>query len=90
MIVARVQPRDDSWFILASNALGVPEAILRDYAAHGDSLSLAILIHIVRQQFSHFWNMSWPNGEISTVLEAASKFNVQDTLPGLQHEFCAL
>ena len=27
---------------------------------------------------------------ISEVLGAASKFNVHDTLPGLQHEFCAL
>ena len=28
-IIARAQPRDDSWFILASNATGVPEALLR-------------------------------------------------------------
>jgi hypothetical protein len=32
MIVARVQPHDGTWFILASNELGIPEAVLRDYA----------------------------------------------------------
>ena len=87
-IVARAQKRDDSWFMLASNALGIPEATLRDYT--GDSPSLAIFIHVVRQQFSHFHKSSWPKYEFSFVLEAASKFNVQDTSPGLQNDFCAL
>ncbi|KAH9051704.1 hypothetical protein EDB87DRAFT_1693802 [Lactarius vividus] len=90
MIVARVQPRDDSWFILTSDALGVPESVLRDYAAYGDSLSLAILIHITRQQFLHYWKWYWPTFGFSEVLEAASKFNVRDTTPELQHGFCAL
>ena len=90
LTVARAQTRDDSWFTLASKSLGVPEAVLRDYATYGDSLSLAVLIHITHQQLSHFWTRFWPQGEFSTVLEAASKFNVQDTLAELQHEFCAL
>ena len=55
-----------------------------------DSLSLAILIHITRQQISHFQEASWPWDEFSNVLQAASRFNVQDTSPDLQHEFCAL
>ena len=88
--VARVQPRDDTWFILASKSLGVPEAVLRDYAVVGDSLSLAVLIHVTRQQFIHFWKFPWPRNDFSEVLEEASKFNVQDTSPELQHEFCAL
>ncbi|KAI9448639.1 hypothetical protein BJY52DRAFT_1365554 [Lactarius psammicola] len=90
MIVARVRPHDDSWFILASNALGAPESVLRDYATHGDNLSLAILIHITRQQFRHYWKWSWPTHGFSEVLEAASKFNVQDTSRELRHDFCAL
>ena len=90
MIVARTQPRDDSWFILASKSLGIPEAVLRDYATHGDNLSLAILIYVTCQQFSNFWQPYWPGDEFSTVLEAASKFNIHDTSPQLQHEFCAL
>ena len=78
----------DSWFILASNALGVPEAVLRGYAAHGDSLSLAILIHLSRHQFTHFREPGWLN--IWDVLTEASKFDVADTSPEIRHEFCAL
>jgi hypothetical protein len=91
MVVARVQPRDDSWLMLAASALGVPESVLLDYAANGDSLSLATLIHVTRQQFSHSGKASWPTVEFSEILEVASKtFNVQGTSPKLQHEFCAL
>ena len=90
MVITRAQPRDDCWFSLASKSLGVPEAVLRDYAAIGDSLSLATLIHITRQQFTHFQELSWPLTEIWKVLGVASKFAVQDTSPELQHEFCAL
>jgi hypothetical protein len=90
MIVVRAQPRDDSWFILASYELGIPEAVLRDYAMYGDSLSLAILIHITRQQLSLHGELHWPKDSFSKVLEAASEFNVQDTSPDLQHHFCAL
>src|SRR6266702_163119 len=89
-VVARAQRRDDHWFAIASDELGIPETVLRDYAANGDSLSLAILIHITRQQISHFQEASWPWDEFSNVLQAASRFNVQDTSPDLQHEFCAL
>ncbi|KAH9055570.1 hypothetical protein EDB87DRAFT_1688000 [Lactarius vividus] len=89
-VVARARRRDDHWFILTSNELGVPESVLREYAAHGDSLSLAILIHITRQQFSHFSEFDWLLVAFSRVLEVASEFNVQDTSPELQHEFCAL
>ncbi|KAH8991032.1 hypothetical protein EDB92DRAFT_1862824 [Lactarius akahatsu] len=88
--VARVKKRNEPWFTLASLVLGTQELVLRYYATHGDSLSLAVLIHITRQQFSRFWDRRWPDSEFSKVLEAASKFNVQDTLPELRHEFCAL
>ncbi|KAH9053307.1 hypothetical protein EDB87DRAFT_1690540 [Lactarius vividus] len=91
MIVARVQPRDDSWFILASKALGIEERDLQDYAANGDSLSLAILIHTTRQQFTNLLCNPWPYRWFADhVLKAASTFNVQDSSPELQHEFCTL
>ena len=90
IIVARVQRHDDSWFKLASKELRIPESSLREYAGHGDSLSLVILIYVTRQQFIHIRNPLWPSHEILDVLRAASKFNVQDTSPELQHEFCAL
>ena len=90
IIAARVQQHDDSWFLLASDQLGIPETVLRSHAAHGDNLSFAILIYVIRQQFSHIENLSWPSLAILDVLGTASKVNVQDTSPELQHEFCAL
>ncbi|KAH9021516.1 hypothetical protein EDB85DRAFT_2278440 [Lactarius pseudohatsudake] len=87
-IVVGVQQRDDSWFTLTSSALGVPESDLRDYAPN--SLSLAILIHVVRQQFDHFGKPFWPSSGFWDVLSTASQFDVQDTSPELQHKFCAL
>jgi hypothetical protein len=90
MVIGTRQPHDSSWYALASNELGIPEASLRDYAAHGDSLSLVILMHVVRQQFGHFGKPTWPSYDISLLLGAASTFNAQDTSPELQHDFCAL
>ncbi|KAH9056381.1 hypothetical protein EDB87DRAFT_1239388 [Lactarius vividus] len=69
---------------------GVPESVLRGYAANGDSLSLAILIHVIRQQFDHFRKPYWPSFRFLDILEAASKFDVRRTSPELQHKFCAL
>ena len=89
-IVARAQPRDDIWIILASKSLGVPEAVLRGYVAHGDSWSLAVLIYVTRQQFNHTRELSWPSPLFSEVLEEASTFNVRDTSHELQIEFWAL
>ncbi len=87
-IVAKAQRRGGSWFILASKEFGVPESVLREYAAHGDCLSLAVLIHISRYNFSHYRKL--PCIGFWKVLKAASKFNAQDTSPELQREFCAL
>ncbi|KAF8270529.1 hypothetical protein EI94DRAFT_778229 [Lactarius quietus] len=89
-IVAKAQRRDDFWYTMASDEMGVSESVLRNHSAHGESLSLAVLIHIVRQQFTLFWDHDWPWPEISKVLEASSKFNMLDTSLELQHEFCAL
>jgi hypothetical protein len=88
--VARAQRRDDLWFAMASDELGVPESVLRNHATHRNDLSLAILIHVVRQQFCLLRKQYWLRKEFSKVLLAASKFDVLDTSPGLQHEFCAL
>jgi hypothetical protein len=90
IVVTRAQQHDDPWFNLASNEMAVPEPVLRSYASHGDSLSLAIVIHIARQQFTHFRTQSWPYLEIMRVLKSVSSFDVQDTSPELQHEFCTL
>jgi hypothetical protein len=89
-VIARAQRRDDVWFAMAADEIGVPESVLRNHATHGSNLSLAILIHVVHQQISLYWKVYWPSPEFSKVLEAASKFDVLDTSPELQHEFCAL
>ncbi|KAI9429596.1 hypothetical protein H4582DRAFT_2134493 [Lactarius indigo] len=91
-IVARTQrhDRDGRWFTLASNNLGVTETVLRTYDTHGDNLSLAILIHITRRQLNHLGKGTWPIVSFSSVLKAASKFNIQDTSSELQHKFCSL
>ncbi|KAN0140623.1 hypothetical protein V8E53_001832 [Lactarius tabidus] len=90
VVVARVKQPNDSWFILATDEMAVPEAVLRSHATHGDSLSLLILIHIIRQQYIYFWTPSWPLVEISRALKSASRFDVLATSPELQHEVCAL
>ena len=89
-IVARAQQCNDTWFTLAAHETGVLEKDLQDHATCGNNLSLAVLIHIVRQQFNPFEEHHWPESEFSKVLEAASKFDVLKTSPELQNEFCVL
>ena len=90
-VLATSQPRDDSWYNIASDELGFPETSLRDYAAQGDSLSLVILIHVVRQQFTHFRKRSLTQKlDFSIVLSKASEFDARDTSLELQHKFCIL
>ena len=90
VMTATRQSYDDSWYSLASDEVAIPQVVLRDYAAHGDSLSLLNLTYVTRLQFSHFRKSSWPKLGFSSVLEKASNFDVKDTLPTLRHEFCAL
>jgi hypothetical protein len=89
-VVARAQRRDDLWFALASDEMGIPESVLRNHATHGNSLSLSILIHVIRQEFSLSQEQHSPSHWFSDVLSAASRFDALDTSPELQHEFCAL
>ena len=91
-VIARVQRHDDLWFSLASNEMSVSESVLRNYATHGNNLSLAMLNYFVRHQFVLFDQMRlrWYIYDFSQVLKAVSKFDVLDTSPELQHEFCEL
>ena len=84
-IVARA-PRgqdDERWIRLAKDEFGVPDRVFRDYLAHGDTIPLAILIHSTRQALQS----RRPQRD---VLRSLSQINILDTLPVLQHEFCAL
>jgi hypothetical protein len=89
-VVATAQRRDDLWFGMASDEIGVPESVLRNHATQGNNLSIAILIYVVCQQFNLLDEQHWPFYVFWKVLKAASKFDALDTSPELQHEFCAI
>jgi len=82
-VVAGVRERDDRWISLAKAEFGVPDPVLRDHIGHGDSVLLCLLIHMTRQAFrSGFWT--------PFILESLARFDIRNTLPELQHGFCAL
>ena len=87
-IIARIigcaRVRDERWMMLIKDEFGIQDRVLRDYVAHGNSPLLAILIHVIRQCLvgNH---RSQPE-----VLRSLSEFDIIDTLPGLQDNFCAL
>jgi Family of unknown function (DUF6535) len=82
-IVASARRQDDRWTKLAKDEFGVPDRVFRDYLTHGDTIPLAILIHSTRQALQ----TRRPQRD---VLRSLSQINIRDTLPELQHEFCAL
>jgi hypothetical protein len=85
--------RNDRWFALAMDQLGISRDVLRGYLAHGDSVLLANLIHITRQFFhsllQHDLDLAVTRIALS-LLPSVSKFDILNTLPELQHDFCAL
>ncbi|KAI0286522.1 hypothetical protein BC826DRAFT_972524 [Russula brevipes] len=90
-IISNVQERDDRWFTLTMDQLGVPRDFIRTYLAHGDSVLLANLINILRRLFN-----SLLHGDLDLTLDpfrllpSVTKFDIQDTLHELQRDFCAL
>ena len=82
-IIGRARQRDDRWIMLVKEELGVPDDLVRDSAAHGDSALFFILIHVSRQANRA---SSWTPG----VLSSLSKFDIRNTLPAVQHDFCTV
>ncbi len=82
-ILASVRERDDRWHALAMGVFGLPQHALRNHSTHGDSVLLSILIHITRQAIR-------TGSRTPSILSSHPRFNIRDTLPGLQHEFCML
>jgi hypothetical protein len=84
--------RNDRWFALAVDELGISRDVLWDYLAYGDSVLLANLIHITRQFFhsllQHDLDLTVTRKAIS-LLPSVSKFDILNTLPELQHNFCS-
>ncbi|KAI0286527.1 hypothetical protein BC826DRAFT_1047893 [Russula brevipes] len=91
-IISNVQERDDRWFALAMDQLGVPRDVIRTHVAHGDSMLLANLITIIRQLFHTLLqgDLDLMMPDPFRLLLSATKLDIQDTLPELQRDFCAL
>jgi len=71
--------------------LGVSEDVFQNYLAHGNSVLLANLIHITRHLFDSLREGHQDLARESLcILRSVSKFNILNTLPELQHEFCNL
>jgi hypothetical protein len=83
--------RDRRWSTLAMEELGVSEDVFQNYLARGDSVLLANLIHITRHLFDSLreGHRDLARGSLC-ILSSVSKFNILNTLPELQHEFCNL
>ncbi|KAI9507630.1 hypothetical protein F5148DRAFT_91124 [Russula earlei] len=82
-IVASTQERDDRWLALAMDHLGLSEDTLRCYLSKGESVLLANLIYTLRLNLYS----DYPS---SHLLSSLCRFDIQLTLPGLQHDFCNL
>jgi hypothetical protein len=94
-IIAKVQRRDDNdanWITLVVAQLDKPEDEIRRYLAHGDSVLLANLVHITSQIFkaSSGITRDMAGDAASYILQLPYEFDVQNTLPELQHCFCDL
>jgi hypothetical protein len=83
-IITHAKDRDDRWVKLVKEAFDIPDGVIRDYVARGDSMLLAILNHITRQA------LRTGRAEQQEVLESLSQFDIHNTATELRHEFCAL
>ena len=82
-IIGRAWRRDDRWIKLVKEEFGVPDELIRDSVTHDDSVLLLILIHVARQANRAG---SWTSG----VLSSLYNFDIHNTLPSVQHDFCTL
>jgi hypothetical protein len=90
IVLAKVKERGDLWRELAMGHLGISAPILQNYLAHGDSAFLANYIYLLRDIINVHFDQ-FQSGDATSrwkVLELVSQFNIQDTLPSLQHDFC--
>ena len=83
--IIAVQRRDERWIALVKDQFGLPDRVLRDTIPYGDSVLLVILLHVTRKLF-HSVVPPWD----TNILRVLSQFDVRDTLPQLQHDFCSL
>ena len=90
-IISTNNEHDRRWDAFVMDELEISEDLLRRYLRHGNSLLLANLIHITRKFFHSLLQHDLELTRNSlTILSSLSKFDILNTLPELQHEFCAL
>jgi Family of unknown function (DUF6535) len=95
IIISRVREREENWFLLASLHLKMSRSLIQNYYAHDDNILLANIIFIIRQAVESYSQSSESNRSLildgfSKTLEWICKFDINRTLPELQHEFCGL
>jgi len=83
VIVASVREHNEPWAALARSHLGISDSVFQDYLSHSDNVQLANLINFTRRA-----NRSDPF--TLDVVKTLSKFDIRNTLPELQRDFCAL
>ncbi len=95
---ANVREREEreSWFQLVTDQLNTtPKPLLHHYPLHGDSILLPNLTFIIRRIVQTYsGSMTHQQNDLrratSKTLKLVCKFDIKDTLPELQHEFCDL
>ena len=91
----QTQARDDRWIQLVTRQLDVSKSVYRRYLIHGNSILLANLVYVIRQTLRVSLDIgrhseAFIKNASSRTLESICKFDAQDTLPELQHDFCKL
>ena len=83
-LLPSVQKRDKYWMAIASDAYHLSRLDLRDMVSlGGNNVLLSIVMSISRRTIQSNFR-EWE------VLVGLTRFDIRDTLPSLQHEFCAL
>ena len=83
--IIAVQERDERWIALVKDHFGLSRRVLQDNIPYGDSVLLVILLHVTRNLL-HSEIPPWD----SNILRVLSRFDIHNTLPHLQRDFCAL
>lgn len=87
--IVAVQRRDERWIALVKDQFGVPDRVLRDTIPYGDSVLLVILLHVTSNLFHSVSHSVVPHWD-TNILRVLSQFDIRNTLPRLQQDFCFL
>jgi hypothetical protein len=87
-VIATVPERDHRWKALVTDQLGIQEGDFQYYP--GDSVLLANFIDITHELFRFYDTIWWVRTEMRSIRGPISNFDIQNALPVLQYDFCAL